>query len=227
MRDPDPTSLSFAADGAEICAGLVADELGVLLVALRDLPRDQPGVRIQGRNALSSLLAPEGPIGSAAAAVLQRPCRTVRAVLFDKTAETNWALAWHQDRTISVRARREVDGFGPWTVKAGLLHVAPPFALLARMATLRIHLDDVPPTNAPLLIAPGSHRRGRIAVGEVDSVVRQCGVHACLARAGDVWLYSTPILHASERASEPAHRRVLQVDYSPDELPAGLEWQGV
>jgi len=30
------------------------------------------------------------------------------------------------------------------------------------MVTVRVHLDAVPGTNGPLLIAPGSHRRGRI-----------------------------------------------------------------
>ena len=67
-----------------------------------------------------------------------------------------------QDRTIVVTRRVEVEGFGPWTVKSGLLHVAPPFDQLAGMVTLRVHLDPVPETNAPLLIAPGSHRLGQI-----------------------------------------------------------------
>lgn len=57
----------------------------------------------------------------------------MRAVLFDKTAITNWALAWHQDRTICVRERVAVEGFGPWTIKRGMHHVAPPFNLLAAM----------------------------------------------------------------------------------------------
>lgn len=95
------------------------------------------------------------------------------------------------------------------------------------MFTLRVHLDDVPATNAPLLIAPGSHRHGRVPVAEVEGVVTRCGTVACLALAGDVWVYSTPILHASEAAGNPVRRRVLQVDYSCDALPGGLEWLGL
>ena len=87
----------------------------------------------------------------------------MRAVLFDKSNEANWSLTWHQDRTICVEQRMEVEGFGPWTRKGGMDHVAPPFDVLSRMATLRVHLDDVPATNAPLLIAPGSHRDGRVS----------------------------------------------------------------
>jgi len=106
-------------------------------------------------------------------------------------------------------------------------HVAPPFDLLARMLTLRVHLDDVPAGNSPLLIAPGSHKVGRVPISEYAEVVRQCGTYFCLAHAGDVWVYATPILHASEAASVIRNRRVLQVDYSADELGGGLEWLGV
>ena len=173
------------------------------------------------------MLGPHGSIGKIAARTLGLSSRPVRAVLFDKTERTNWSLAWHQDRTICVKQRVEVDGFGPWTMKDGMQHVAPPFDLLSRMVTLRVHLDDVPATNAPLMIAPGSHKHGRVPVAAVDHVVRQCGTYACLADAGDVWAYSTPILHASEAAIAPARRRVLQVDYAAEELPGGLVWLGV
>ena len=118
------------------------------------------------------LLASSGPVGVVAASVLGEACRPVRAVLFDKTTATNWSVAWHQDRTIAVMERVDVEGFGPWTVKSGLLHVAPPFDLLAGMLTLRVHLDPVPETNAPLLVARGSHRLGRIAQ---QRYTRSCG----------------------------------------------------
>jgi len=103
----------------------------------------------------------------------------------------------------------------------------PPFPLLERMLTLRVHLDPVPETNAPLRVAPGSHRLGRIAETDVPAVVSACGVVPCLADAGDIWLYATPILHASDRATAVSRRRVLQVDYSADALPGGLDWLGV
>lgn len=64
---------------------------------------------------------------------------------------------------------------------------APPFELLGGMLTLRVHLDPVPETNAPLLATPGSRRFGRIKEADVPEVVSKCGVAMCLARAGDVW----------------------------------------
>ncbi|KAB7647651.1 phytanoyl-CoA dioxygenase family protein [Polymorphobacter fuscus] len=224
---PIATSLNFQSHGAERLPGAVARDLAALRGSIAYLPADHAGIRIRGVATLTPFLASHGSIGAIAACTLGPRSRPVRAVLFDKTAGTNWSLAWHQDRTICVERRDEVQGFGPWTTKQGMQHVAPPFELLSRMVTLRIHLDDVPATNAPLLIAPGSHKHGRIPVGGIDAVVRQCGTYTCLADAGDVWIYATPILHASEAAAKPARRRVLQVDFAAEELPGGLEWLGV
>jgi len=101
------------------------------------------------------------------------------------------------------------------------------FEILERMLTLRIHLDPAGPANAPLLVAPGSHRLGRIAERDIASAVAQAGTASCPAERGGLWLYATPILHASARAQAPARRRVLQILYSADALPGGLEWLGV
>jgi ectoine hydroxylase-related dioxygenase (phytanoyl-CoA dioxygenase family) len=195
--------------------------------ALGQYGADDAGVRIYGNAALHALLEREGPIGAIAAAALGERTRPVRAILFNKTPNTNWSLAWHQDRTICVKGKREVEGFGSWTIKQGMHHVEPPFDLLGRMVTIRVHLDDVSADNAPLLIAPGSHRCGRVTDSEIDETVRRCGAATCLAAAGDVWLYATPILHASNAARAPATRRVLQVDYAAEDLPHSLEWLGV
>jgi hypothetical protein len=220
--------LSLDLDGAELVRSAIApDPMKMIANALSDQPADQAGIRLFGVEALRPFLEPNGAVGKLVARKIKGPPQAVRAILFDKTPSTNWSLAWHQDRVIAVRDRIEVAGFGPWSRKHGALHVAPPFEVLSRMITLRLHLDPVPATNAPLLIAPGSHTRGRIAESDVPAVVEECGVVACLAEAGDAWLYATPILHASEAAAFPAHRRVLQVDFAVDPLPGGLRWLGV
>ena len=219
--------IGFATHGALLFKGALNPCMAELKAALADLPPDEAGVRIHGIEALKPLLVSTGVIGAVAASVLGDGAKPVRAILFNKSPDTNWSLAWHQDRTICVKEKREVPEFGPWSVKSGMHHVAPPFELLARMVTLRAHLDHVPATNAPLLIAPGSHNFGRIPVSDVGEIVRRCGTRACLAEAGDVWLYATPILHASEAASAPISRRVFQVDYAAETLPGGLEWLGI
>jgi len=218
---------AFARNGAHHFRGAVTLQIEELEAALIGLPAPRGGARIFGTPQLRPFLASDGCIGSVAAKVLGVQARPVRAILFDKTGANNWSLAWHQDRTICVREWREVEGFGPWTTKGQAPHVAPPAALLARMVTVRVHLDDVPEDNAPLLIAPGSHLLGRIPESEIEDVIERCGTQACLAEAGDVWLYSTLILHASKAALRGMRRRVLQVDYSAETLPGGLEWYGV
>lgn len=218
---------TFAVSGAARLEAAAFDQLDEIGAALADQPSDRAGVRLRGIAALGDFLGTDGPIGTRIAPFAGEDARPVRAILFDKSARANWSLAWHQDRTICVRERRDVAGFGPWTVKSGLLHVAPPFDLLERMVTIRIHLDDVPEDNAPLLIAPGSHRLGLVREEAIDAAVAACGTHACLAKAGDIWVYATPILHASAAARAPRRRRVLQVDYAGLDLPAGLEWSGI
>ena len=221
-------AMTFETDGAVRRRGaLCASNLQELEDIVAELPPDQAGIRLHGIPALRPLLGSSGAVGRIAASALGDACRPVRAILFDKTASTNWGLPWHQDRTIAVARRVEVPGFGPWSVKSGLLHVAPPPDLLAGMVTLRVHLDPVPESNAPLLILPGSHRLGLIPESELKSVVQKYGCAVCLAEAGDVWLYSTPIVHSSEAACDPVHRRVLQVDFAVGDLPGGLTWLGI
>ncbi|MFC4254037.1 phytanoyl-CoA dioxygenase [Altererythrobacter xixiisoli] len=222
-----PASLQLAVDGAQHHAGAADGCIDAIIATLADFPADQAGIRLQGIDRLQPLLAPAGPVGAVAALTLGPDCRPVRAILFDKTAARNWPLGWHQDRTICVAERRDAPGFGPWTVKHGLQHVAPPFNVLARMITLRVHLDDVDNDNAPLKIACGSHQMGLISVPDVSSVVAGARIAHCLARAGDIWAYTTPILHASDSARNLRRRRVLQIDYAAGDLPHGLHWLGV
>jgi len=220
--------LNFQSDGAQRfrCA-LSNSEVQATLAVLAHLPNDRAGLRLTGIVELASLMSGDGAMGRLAAELIGHGSRPVRAILFDKSETTNWSLAWHQDRTIVVRQRIETAGYGPWSIKSGLLHVAPPFHVLEGMATLRLHLDDVDTDNAPLLVAPGSHRLGRVAEQDVPDTISRLGAVACLADAGDIWAYATPILHASKAADRPRRRRVLQVDYASRDLDGDLEWLGV
>jgi hypothetical protein len=228
-------------DGAQLfAAALTPTETQALRDHFASFPTDVPGTRLKSSPAFAgegdhpkggggaAALAPRlTPANTLAQSLLGANARPIRATFFDKNPQRNWALGWHQDRTIAVKARFDLPGFGPWTVKSGLHHTVPPFALLERMLTLRIHLDDTGEGNAPLLISPGTHRLGRIPEPEIARAVEAHGTAACLAEAGDIWVYSTPILHASDRAAAPTRRRVLQLLYSADILPPPLEWLGV
>ncbi|MDP1632889.1 MAG: phytanoyl-CoA dioxygenase family protein [Caulobacter sp.] len=220
--------LSFARDGAALFSETVdAGEIAALRQRLDPAIDGRPGRRLPDGDAASDLLANDGPVGRIATGLIGATARPVRAVLFDKTPDANWIVAWHQDRTITVRERVEVEGFGPWSTKDGLLHVAPPIAVLEGMATLRLHLDDCDDENAPLRIAMGSHRLGYVPATLAASKAVALPPFVCHANAGDVWAYATPILHMSERSRSNGRRRVLQVDYAASDLPAGLRWRGL
>jgi hypothetical protein len=127
---------------------------------LRNLLGGQPVVRKAARSS---------SIRQAVEAVLGPRCFAVRAILFDKTPEANWKVAWHQDLTIAVHQRRCVAGFTAWSEKDGVVHVQPPVPILERMLAVRVHLDDCGPDSGPLRVLPGSHREGRLDAAAIDS----------------------------------------------------------
>lgn len=147
----------------------------------------------------------------------------VRSILFDKTPDENWPVAWHQDLTITTAEHKEVPGYGPWSFKDGSPHVQPPVELLANMVTLRIHLDDTPASNGALMVVPGSHRHGKIPGAVVSDHVHDPITCECFA--GDVLLMSPLILHSSKRSSAPRRRRIIHFEYArQDDLTPDLRW---
>lgn len=148
----------------------------------------------------------------------------VRGILFDKTPGANWNVVWHQDRSVAVRERRDVPGFGPWSQKAGAVHVQPPPSVLARMLTVRLHLDDCDERNGPLRVLPGSHASGRLDADAIALWRERTPESVCPVPAGGVLLMRPLLLHASSDAQAPAHRRVLHLEFAAGDLPGGLEW---
>ena len=157
--------------------------------------------------------------------ILGRDHYAVRALLFDKTADANWKVAWHQDLTIAVRERRDVPGFGPWSTKAGVVHVQPPLPVLEHMLAVRLHFDECGLANGPLRVLPGSHRAGKIPEGEISSWPHRVSEEICLVPRGGALLMRPLVLHASSTAMEPTHRRVIHIEYASSSLPGGLEWR--
>lgn len=148
----------------------------------------------------------------------------VRAIYFDKSVETNWLVAWHQDLTIVVNQKAELAGYGPWSVKNGLVHVQPPVELLERMLTIRLHLDDADVENGALQVIPGTHILGRLNAEAIQRSRQESAAVLCEATCGDALLMRPLLLHSSGRSISPRHRRVLHLEYACDRLPGGLEW---
>jgi hypothetical protein len=150
--------------------------------------------------------------------------RPVRGIYFDKSAESNWVVGWHQDVTLAMREQRDVLGFGPWSVKDGVPHVTAPATCLEQMLAVRLHLDDADEENGALRVLAGSHRFGRLADTRIDGLVRELPELLCHAAAGDALLMRPLLLHASRRSTSTRQRRVLHLEYAGFELPGGLEW---
>lgn len=147
----------------------------------------------------------------------------VRAILFNKLPGANWKVTWHQDCVIAVRERKDVPGWGPWSVKDGVLHVRPPAEVLARMLAVRVHLDDCGEQNGPLRVIPWSHSHGLLSNADIVTWEKQ-GAVTCAVRRGDAILMRPLLLHASSPATAPTNRRVIHIEFAAEELPNGVEW---
>lgn len=151
----------------------------------------------------------------------------VRSILFDKTPDRNWPVAWHQDLTIALGRKKMTAGYGPWSVKEGVVHVQPPVALLEEMITLRIHLDKTSQENGALKVSPGSHKLGRIPAESIRDHV-DASEAVCECEPGDVLIMSPLLLHSSSRSAKPFRRRIVHFEYAPPlALAMGLTWHEV
>jgi hypothetical protein len=159
-----------------------------------------------------------------ASTALGRTAKPVKAILFDKTAATNWYVTWHQDLTIAVKERRDVEGFGTWSIKDGIDHVQPPAAVLSQIVALRVHLDACPVDNGAIKFISGSHLSGVLEPVAI-ALLRDNQPHVVLpAHKGDIIAMSPLVLHSSSQSTNPDHRRVLHIEYAACELPGGLKF---
>lgn len=156
-------------------------------------------------------------------AVLGPRCFAVRGILFNKTKQSNWKVAWHQDLTIAVLERREIDGFGAWTTKAGVVHVQPSAEIMSRILAIRLHLDESGPDNGPLRVIPASHLEGRLSTEQVANWQKTNPV-TCVVPTGGALLMRPLLLHASSACAVPNPRRVIHLEFAAEELPQGLDW---
>jgi ectoine hydroxylase-related dioxygenase (phytanoyl-CoA dioxygenase family) len=159
--------------------------------------------------------------------VLGSDARAVRGIFFDKVPGANWHVPWHQDRSIAVRERVEVPGYGPWSVKDGVVHVQPPAEVLENMVTVRIHLDPCPTENGALQVLPGTHRLGIIPGEILRDIHTRYATETCAVPQGGVLVMRPLLVHASRASDLPAHRRVVHIEFAAGELPGGLAWHEV
>lgn len=146
----------------------------------------------------------------------------VKSIYFDKPEQSNWFVAYHQDLTISVDKKIDIDGFGPWTTKQDQFAVQPPLSILENNFTIRIHLDDTDENNGALKVIPGSHLKGIYRPETIDWSVEQ--EVSCAVQKGGIMIMKPLLLHSSGRTTNNKQRRVIHIEFSNRELPAALKW---
>lgn len=221
-------------NGFAICEDVLPpEEISILLGALSRVGEfgslQRRGAAFAVRNLLDTSLevrklAKSDVVRRLVEAVLGPESFAVRGILFDKIPDANWKVPWHQDVTIAVHEKVEAVGFGPWSIKANVLHVQPPAFVLEHMISVRFHLDPCGEDNGALRVIPGSHLQGRIPAEEIARIREEVPERICAVGAGGALLMRPLLLHASSPSRVPGHRRVVHIDFAAVELPNGMRW---
>jgi len=202
------------------------DEVLDLLNDLRseNLPRTRAGVRHAMRSTKVTRIALDSRMLEIARAILGTGAIGFRATLFEKLPDSNWLVAWHQDTALPLRERRDVPGWGPWSVKDGVNYAHAPAQALERILALRVHLDSSTGDNGPLRVLPGTHAQGVLTDDETHTIAERTTGVDCLMSLGGVIAMRPLIIHASSKSRTENPRRVLHIEYAESAAIAdGLE----
>jgi Phytanoyl-CoA dioxygenase (PhyH) len=137
-----------------------------------------------------------------------------RATLFDKSAEANWLVAWHQDTALPLREKKDTPGWGSWSVKERIVYAHAPADALMRVVALRVHLDDSGVANGPLRVLPGTHCAGVLTDEEIHALGHEVPAVDCLVTKGGVLAMRPLLIHASSKSQSEIARRVLHIEYA-------------
>jgi ectoine hydroxylase-related dioxygenase (phytanoyl-CoA dioxygenase family) len=146
----------------------------------------------------------------------------VKSIYFDKPEQSNWFVSYHQDLTISVDKKVELQNYGPWTVKQNQFAVQPPLEILENIFTIRIHLDNTDENNGALKVIPGSHLKNIYRPETIDWTNEIETI--CKVNKGGIMIMKPLLLHGSNRTTNNNKRRVIHIEFSDKELPQELNW---
>lgn len=146
----------------------------------------------------------------------------VKSIYFDKPPQSNWYVSYHQDLTISVKEKHDIDGYKLWTSKQNQFAVQPPIKVLENIVTFRIHLDDTDENNGALKIISQSHNKNIYRPETIDWTIEQ--ETTASVPQGGVMVMKPLILHSSGRTNNNKHRRVIHIEISNIDLPSPLNW---
>ena len=215
----------FERDGYAIHAGALVGE--GLRLALADEFDEivSGGVRhLLDRTSVRSVLN-EPSLRSIIYALLGRRAFAYKATLFDKNSDVNWLVAWHQDISIPVSRRLDIEEWRGWSIKDQVQYVQPPDNILSALVALRLHLDACVANNGPLRVLARSHTFGKIHRTEIATMAGKFQENLVTGAIGSALLMRPLLVHASSKsAARGKRRRVLQLDFAAVDLPDGLDW---
>ncbi len=145
-----------------------------------------------------------------------------KAIYFDKPSESNWFVAYHQDLSISVDKKADLENYVNWTFKKGQHGVQPPIEILQDTITIRIHLDKTDKNNGALKVIPKSHLKGIVRADSKDWNIESEFV--CEIEKGGAMLMKPLTLHASNRTTNGKKRRVIHLEFNKHKLTEPLAW---
>ena len=188
------------------------------------LPRSRAGMRHALKHPTVLAVARAPRLLAIAQQVLGPNAFPFRATFFDKSPVSNWLVAWHQDKALPLRERRELPEWGPWSVKDGVIYAIAPASALSRVVALRLHLDDPTSENGPLRVLPGTHTIGILSDDAIHDLSARTPAVDGLVPPGGILIMRPLIVHASSKSRSAMRRRVLHIEYAPSaSVAAGLE----
>ncbi|RYJ39770.1 Phytanoyl-CoA dioxygenase [Flavobacterium anhuiense] len=145
-----------------------------------------------------------------------------KSIYFDKPEKSNWFVAYHQDLTISVDQKIEIENFENWTIKQNQFAVQPPTEVLENNFTIRIHIDKTTKDNGALKVINNSHSKGILRIENLDFEKEKETI--CEVEKGGIMIMKPLLFHASNKTTNNERRRVIHIEFSKQQLPNGLEW---
>ena len=145
-----------------------------------------------------------------------------KSIYFDKPEKSNWFVAYHQDLTISVDKKTEMENFENWTTKQNQFAVQPPKEILEKNFTIRIHIDKTTKDNGALKVINKSHSKGIFRVENLE--IENEKETICEIEKGGIMIMKPLLFHASNKTTNNERRRVIHIEFSNQQLPNGLEW---
>ena len=178
------------------------------------------------RNPRVTALARDSRLMAMAQEVLGRAALPFRATLFDKSRTSNWLVVWHQDTALPLCERREVPGWGPWSIKHGVNYAHAPASALEQVLALRLHLDDSIAENGPLRVLPGTHSLGVLSDEALRDLSIQIEAIDCTVPRGGILAMRPLVVHSSSKSQSNVPRRVLHMEYAASLVfNQGLHWR--